>query len=174
VPLEPAGQVAAAILAYVVPRVLYAWEHPQIPEQQVLNDVMRVFHHPAIRDQKNELHRNMFDVVQRWTNQLPDRGASLNKILGSDGVKKGLNHSGDSHDHGLLGIGSGKIHGYGSHSKVSGSEWEKRRKRKDKVGKTRDIEEKEYGVSGSSAGYGAGDYYDGGGHRERQVRVNSG
>jgi hypothetical protein len=172
VPSEPAGQVAAAILAYVVPRVLYAWEHPQIPEQQILNDAMRVFHHPAIRDQKNELHRNMFDVVQRWTNQLPDRGASLNKILGSDGVKKGLNHSGDSHDHGLLGIGSGKIHGYGSHSKVSGSEWEKRGKRKDKAGKTRDIGEKGYGGSGS-AGYGADDYYDGGKLRERQVKANS-
>ncbi|KAH0565235.1 hypothetical protein GP486_001379 [Trichoglossum hirsutum] len=167
---EPAGQVAAAILVYVVPRVLYAWEHPQIPEQQVLNDVIRAFHHPAIRDQKNELHRIMFDVVQRWTTQLPDRGASLNKILGSDGVKKGLNHSGDTHDPGFLGMGSGRIHGYGSHSKVSGSEWEKRRKKKDKEGKTRGLEEDAYGVSGSSVGYRTGDYYDEGRHREREHR----
>ena len=161
---EPAGQVAAAILAYVVPRVLYAWEQPLIPEQQVLSDVIRAFHHPAIRDQRNELHRNMFDVVQRWANSLPDRGASLNKILGSEGVKRGLNHSGDSHDHGMLGMGmaSGRIHGYGSHSKVSGSEWEKRKKKRDQQGKTRDIGDEAYGASGSSAGYDAGGYYSGG------------
>ncbi|KAI9768335.1 MAG: hypothetical protein M1840_004943 [Geoglossum simile] len=161
---EPAGQVAAAILAYVVPRVLYAWEHPLIPEQQVLNDVIRAFHHPAIRDQRNELHRAMFDVVQKWANSLPDRGASLNKILGSEGVKKGLNHSGGSHDPGMLGMGmaSGKIHGYGSHSKVGGSEWEKRKKKRDQQGKTRDIRDDGYRVSEPPGGYGAGGYYSGG------------
>ncbi|KAH0542732.1 hypothetical protein FGG08_002871 [Glutinoglossum americanum] len=164
---EPAGQVAAAILAYVVPRILYAWEHPQIPEQQVIGDVIRVFHHPAIRDQKNELHRNMFEVLQRWTNSLPDRGASLNKILGAEGVKKGLNHTGGNHDYGPLGIAPGKIHGYGSHSKVSGSEWEKRKKRKE--GKTRDIDEA-YGASGSSARYSAEDYYSGGGYYDQDKR----
>lgn len=79
----------------------------------------------------------------------------MNKILGSEGVKKGLNHSGDAHDHGMLGMGmsSMHIHGYGSHSKVSGSEWEKRKKKRDQQGKTRDLGDEEYG---------AGSYYDGG------------
>ncbi|KAL8938683.1 MAG: hypothetical protein Q9211_003085, partial [Gyalolechia sp. 1 TL-2023] len=47
---EPAGQIASAILQYVAPRILYAWQHPDVPQDQVLNDIIRVFHHPAARD----------------------------------------------------------------------------------------------------------------------------
>lgn len=55
---EPAGQVATAILQYVAPRVVYAWDHPDVPVDEVLNDVVRVFHHPALRDRHVEIHRN--------------------------------------------------------------------------------------------------------------------
>ncbi|KAL1998850.1 hypothetical protein VTN02DRAFT_5484 [Thermoascus thermophilus] len=91
---EPAGQVASAILKYVVPRVLYAWQHVDIPVEQVLDDCMRVFHHPALRDMRNEAHRTMFEAVEKWVHSLPDRGASLNDILSAEGVKAGKNHTG--------------------------------------------------------------------------------
>jgi len=98
---EPAGQVAAAILQYVAPRIVYAWDHPDVPVDQVLNDVVRVFHHPAIRDSNCEVHRNMFDVVKRWVDGRSDRGRSLDTILSSESVRAGKNHSGDNdHSHG--------------------------------------------------------------------------
>lgn len=31
---EPAGRVAACILQYVAPRIVYAWEHPGVPVEQ--------------------------------------------------------------------------------------------------------------------------------------------
>ncbi|KAA6407711.1 MAG: hypothetical protein FRX48_08549 [Lasallia pustulata] len=93
---EPAGQVASTILQYVAPRIIYAWQHPDIPVEQVLADVTRVFHHPAIRDAHCELHRNMFDTVHHWAQSLPDRGACLHDILSSEGVRQGRNHKGDS------------------------------------------------------------------------------
>ncbi|PNS18395.1 hypothetical protein CAC42_6212 [Sphaceloma murrayae] len=93
---EPAGKVAACILQYAAPRILYAWEHPEVPEQQVLDDVVKVFHHPALRDERNEAHRNMFNVVQQWVQSRPDRGRDLDKILSSESVRAGKNHKAQS------------------------------------------------------------------------------
>ena len=42
-PNEPAGDVAAEIIKFIAPRVLYAWEHPDVPVQQVLADVNVIF-----------------------------------------------------------------------------------------------------------------------------------
>ncbi|KAL8781857.1 MAG: hypothetical protein Q9213_005798 [Squamulea squamosa] len=105
---EPAGQIASAILTYVAPRILYAWQNPDIPLDQVLNDIARVFHHPAARQHDCEIHQIMFSVVERWarSRQSPD----LNMILSSESVKAGKNHiGGDSegghggqHNHGGL------------------------------------------------------------------------
>ena len=104
---EPAGQVASAILTYVAPRILYAWQHPDIPLDQVLNDVVRVFHHPAARHHDCEIHQIMFSIVDRWARSR--QGPDLNSILSSESVKAGKNHiGGDSegqggqHNHGGL------------------------------------------------------------------------
>ena len=136
---EPAGQVASTILQYVAPRVIYAWQNPDIPVEQVLNDVIRVFHHPAIRDHNCEVHRDMFSTVERWARGRPDGGRNLDLLLSSQSVKDGKNHtvpqSQQSHSHGGLpsmpGLpnmgnvpGMGKIFGAGSHSKVAGAPWE--------------------------------------------------
>lgn len=118
---EPAGKVAASILQYVAPRVIYAWEHPEIPVVQVLQDVLRVFHHPAIRDDQSEIHRNMYETVKRWAHSRPNRGADLDQVLSSESVRQGKNHIGgnDEHSHGNFGMGN--FMGSGSHSKVKGS-----------------------------------------------------
>ncbi|KAH9865432.1 hypothetical protein J1614_009015 [Plenodomus biglobosus] len=104
---QPAGQVAVAILQYVAPRVIYAWDHPDIPVDQVLNDCMRVFHHPGLRDSRCEVHVNMFEVVKKWAHNY--HGKDLNNILSSQSVKDGKNHLGSNdhshgHSHGAPGI----------------------------------------------------------------------
>ena len=89
---SPAGQVAATILQYVAPRVIYGWDHPEVPEQEILNDVGRVFHHPAIRDHNIEIHRSMFSVVEKWSHSRPHGAPDLNHVLSSESVKAGKNH----------------------------------------------------------------------------------
>jgi Heterokaryon incompatibility protein Het-C len=92
----PAGAVAAEIVKFIAPRVLYAWQHPDVPVQQVLGDVEKIFHHPAIRDGRNEVHRAMFEAVQRWVREWKD--GDLNDILSSEGVKTGKNQkAGEGH-----------------------------------------------------------------------------
>lgn len=112
-----AGRVASTILQYVAPRVLYAWQNPGVPVDEVMKDIMRVFHHPALRDESLEVHRNMFNTVKKWVDEQPDRN-SLNHVLNSASVKAGRNHAGgegsrDLHEHGSL----------GGHGKTSGSIW---------------------------------------------------
>ncbi|KAL8738369.1 MAG: hypothetical protein Q9181_000840 [Wetmoreana brouardii] len=103
---EPAGQVASSILQYVAPRILYAWQNPDVPLEQVLNDIVRVFHHPAARDAGCEIHNTMFGVVERWARSW--QGPDLNSILSSESVKAGKNHigsdsaGGGQHNHGGL------------------------------------------------------------------------
>ena len=99
---EPAGQVATMILQYVAPRVIYAWQHPDISIDQVTDDVLRAFHHPALRNNRLEIHNNMYQVVERWARGHPD----CDRLLSSESVKTGKNLTGsveessNSHFHG--------------------------------------------------------------------------
>ncbi|KAK6610976.1 heterokaryon incompatibility protein Het-C [Botrytis cinerea] len=52
-----AGRVASTILQYVTPRILYAWQNPGVPVDEVMNDILRTFHHPALRDEHVEIHK---------------------------------------------------------------------------------------------------------------------
>ncbi|CAN9148526.1 unnamed protein product [Alternaria alternata] len=113
----PAGQVAVAILQYVAPRVIYAWDHPDVPVDEVLNDCMRVFHHPALRDPHCEVHNEMFKVVEKWARNY--NGKDLNQVLSSESVKAGHNHSGGNdhstgHSHGAVNMSSFGGHSHGS------------------------------------------------------------
>lgn len=138
----PAGEVAAAVLGYVVPRIVYAWENPATPVDLVLNDIVRVFHHPALRDPNAEIQNIMFSAVQKWVERLPDRGASLNDCLSSEGVRAGKNHEG--------GVFAGGHEG--GHGKTKGGEWEKTKKKKDGKGKKNDPFAGIPGVSSTSGG----------------------
>jgi len=118
----PAGEVAAAVVTFVVPRVLHAYENPNFPIETVLHDICKVFHHPALRDPNCDIQQGMFNIVTEWTKRLPDRGASLDDILSAEGVRAGKNHSG--------GVFAGHGHSHDGHGKVHNSEWDKAKKSK--------------------------------------------
>lgn len=112
---EPAGLVAVAILQYVAPRVIYAWDHPDVPVDQVLDDCIKVFHHPTLRDNRCEAHVNMYEVVKKWAHGY--RGKDLNHILSSESVRAGKNHSGENdHSHGGHAHGAAGMQGFSSYS----------------------------------------------------------
>ncbi|GAP83701.1 putative heterokaryon incompatibility protein Het-C [Rosellinia necatrix] len=101
-----AGRVASTILKYVVPRVLYAWENPGVPVDEVVNDVLRAFHHPALRDERVEIQRDMFNTVRQWANEYPRRH-ELDRLLGSESVRAGKNHIQSGHKDGSRGHSHG-------------------------------------------------------------------
>src|ERR1700761_3825275 len=126
---DPAGHIASEVVRYVAPRIVYAWEHPDVPVHEVMDDILRVFHHPALRDNNIEIQHRMFNAVEQWVRNRPGGGSNLNQILSSESVKAGKNHiggpsgsssSGGVHSHGGFSF-SPSIPGFGSHSKVSGS-----------------------------------------------------
>ncbi|KOS20421.1 hypothetical protein ESCO_005446 [Escovopsis weberi] len=130
-----AGRVAATILQYTVPRILFAWENPQVPVDEVLNDILRAFHHPALRDEHVQIQRDMFLTVKRWADENPRRH-QLDHILSSESVRLGHNHilkdadrsrgfgpgsgPGCGHAHGGLAV---EVVSQPGHGKVAGSLW---------------------------------------------------
>lgn len=119
---QPAGEVASEILQYCAPRVIYAWDHPEVPVEQVMADISEVFHHPAARRPGAEVQQKMWSTVERWVHTRPGGSRDLHERLSSESVKAGNNHTTgqNPHQHGQPGLDS-KIFGGGSHSKVSGS-----------------------------------------------------
>jgi Heterokaryon incompatibility protein Het-C len=125
---DPAGKIASEVVRYVAPRIVYAWEHPDVPVHEVMTDILRVFHHPAFRDNNIEIQHRMYNAVEQWVRNRPGGGSNLNQLLSSESVKAGKNHTGGgqdpsaphTHSHGGFSF-SPSIPGFGSHSKVSGS-----------------------------------------------------
>ncbi|KAI1825433.1 heterokaryon incompatibility Het-C [Xylaria intraflava] len=127
-----AGRVAATVLQYVVPRILFAWDNPGVPVDEVVDDVIRAFHHPAIRDERIQIQKDMFNTVRKWANEHPRRH-ELDRILSSESVRTGKNHTqsgqGDSHGHSHGGgIFDGGIEQLG-HGRPKGSLWDQCAKR---------------------------------------------
>ncbi|KAK7977966.1 hypothetical protein PG988_005456 [Apiospora saccharicola] len=128
-----AGRIAATVLQYAVPRILYAWENPGVPVDEVVNDVTRAFHHPALRDERTEIHREMFHTVRKWADEYPRRH-ELNHVLGSQSVKDGKNHilqgqgnanRGHSHGGGIFDGGVGDMNSNRGHGRPTNSLWSK-------------------------------------------------
>ena len=107
---EPAGHVAAEILTFVAPRVLYAWQNAGVPLERVMADVESVFHHPALRDEGGmEVHRMIFGAVRAWVDGLGDGAGRLNEVLSSEGVRAGRNLSGVSEHAGHAAQSGGQV-----------------------------------------------------------------
>lgn len=146
------GRVAVTILQYVVPRVLYAWEHPGVSVSEVCEDVLRAFHHPALRDQNCEIQRNMFSTVKKWVDENPDRNR-INHILSSESVKAGRNHSGgnihDGHSHSHTGGNSHSA--FGGYGEAAGKVWGKIQSRD--LSEMRDDGSRSRGISPQPEGF---------------------
>lgn len=117
------------MLTNLISRVLYAWEHTGVPVDEVVNDVLRAFHHPAIRDEHIQIQKDMFETVRQWANEY-SRNHDLNSTLGSESVKNGKNHiirhdqKSGGHNHGANDWSAWKnALGEVGHGKVAGSLW---------------------------------------------------
>ncbi|KAH7321211.1 heterokaryon incompatibility Het-C [Stachybotrys elegans] len=132
-----AGRVASTMLQYAVPRILYAWENPNVPVDEVVNDILRSFHHPALRNDSIQIQRDMFHTVKKWVDEHPRRH-EIDRMLSSESVKAGKNHSlkqsnntNRSVDHGPGGHSHSPydMMGEAGHGKVAGSLWAQIRSR---------------------------------------------
>lgn len=102
--------------------MIYAWENPGVPVDEVVNDVLRAFHHPAARNEHIEIQRDMFDTVRRWTQETPHRN-NLNHLLSSESVRHNKNHVLSDGSPANRSLGGGCGHGDGGHGKPAGSLW---------------------------------------------------
>ncbi|KAI5298355.1 hypothetical protein KEM55_003489, partial [Ascosphaera atra] len=87
---EPAGQIAAEVLKYAVPRVLRAWEDEAVDVSETVEDCVHIMHHPAIRNHRSEAHNAMFKVVKEWAQAKP--AGWIDRVLSAESVKENKNH----------------------------------------------------------------------------------
>lgn len=145
-----AGRIAVTILQYTVPRILYAWENTGVPVDEVVNDILQSFHHPALRNESIEVQRDMFKTVKKWVDEHPRRH-DIDSALSSESVKKGKNHILHKGQGGnTRGVdGHGHSHGafeqLGGHGKTTGGLWSQVR--------TRDLDAMEGRDGDPSSGY---------------------
>jgi hypothetical protein len=100
-----AGLVACATVRFVVPQIVDSWSDSGKDVRQVVDNILQVFHHPALRDENREGQKAMFDTVRNWWEGKNDSEKEhLKEILSFDGVKDGKNHEGEGaeggHSHG--------------------------------------------------------------------------
>lgn len=133
-------------------RIVYAWENPGVPIDEVVDDVLRAFHHPAIRDDRVQIQREMFDTVRAWSQETAIR-RELNQLLSSRSVKEGHNHilppSMRSSGGSSRALPGGCGHGDGGHGKPANSLWGKVQTSRDQSTSPRP------GSRPSSSGYGS-------------------
>lgn len=99
-----------------------------MPVDQIVNDVLRAFHHPALRDESIQIQRDMFATVRTWAQE---SRYPIDQLLSSESVKAGKNHilkttdnkgsGGGGHNHGTFGAFQDLVDM--GHGKVKGSLW---------------------------------------------------
>ncbi|CZS97058.1 related to Het-c protein [Rhynchosporium agropyri] len=96
-----AGQIACATVKFAVPRIVDSWSDESKDVRQTIDDILQVFHHPALRDENREGQKAMFETVKNWwENKDESDKEKFKQILSFDGVKAGNNHEGESEEGG--------------------------------------------------------------------------
>lgn len=119
---EVAGRVATESVKFAVPLIVAGWEDSNRDANQICDEILQIFHHPALRDENKQGQRAMFEVVQNWWNEKDDgMKQHFTEALSKQGVREGKNHEGEDpnpgpggcgHSHG--GMGGRQDHGQSS------------------------------------------------------------
>jgi len=112
---EVGGRVASEIVRFAVPQITAAWDNKDLDANGVVDEILQVLHHPALRRGEGQLR--MFEVVKSWWEEKNhSEQATLRDALSKEGVKDGRNHVGDdpvggpggkNHSHNSCGHGHG-------------------------------------------------------------------
>ncbi|KAI9699504.1 MAG: hypothetical protein M1820_007135 [Bogoriella megaspora] len=95
---EPAGRVASAVLSWVVPQLINAWDDERVDPTRTINRIINgVFHHPAMRQYGDDGARDgrnaMFSTVEHWWRQKDEREKQeFRRKLSREGVERNENH----------------------------------------------------------------------------------
>lgn len=135
-----AGRVASEAVKFATPLIVSAWEDNDKDSNQICDEILQIFHHPALRDSGKQGQRAMYETVENWWNEKDnDAKEHLKQALSKDGVREGKNHEGDDPNPGPGGCGH-------SHGGMKGSGASSHQNQ------SRNEEQSSYGGGGSSGG----------------------
>ncbi|CUS14189.1 unnamed protein product [Tuber aestivum] len=101
-----AGRVASATISFAVPLVVSAWDDSNKDTRQIIDDILQVFHHPALKDENRAGQHAMFEAVKKWWEEKDEsQRHHLEEALSKQGVRDGKNHEGEDPNPGPGGCG---------------------------------------------------------------------
>jgi len=118
----PAGRIASEVVRYAGQAIAECWDDEHKNVDEVLNDVVRCLHHPALRDQGHRGQSKMYEAVEKWWNELDGNTQDhFREALSREGVKEGKNHDGEDHS----GAPGGRTHSHSgcAHSHGAGASY---------------------------------------------------
>lgn len=92
---EPAGNIAKIVVAYTTPLIVQAWDNEHIDPNSVVDQVLEVFHHPAVAQTSVQI--SMKAVMSTWIESQSNKTQVL-QSLGACGVRNGANHIDSKHN----------------------------------------------------------------------------
>lgn len=92
---EPAGNIAKIVVAYTTPLIVQAWDNEHIDSNSVVDQVLEVFHHPAVA--QTPIQISMKAVMNTWIESQSNKTQVL-QGLGACGVRNGANHIDSKHN----------------------------------------------------------------------------
>ena len=60
-----AGRVASAAVSFAVPPIVRAWHDSNRDPRKIIDEILLVFHHRALRDKNKAGQRAMFEAVKQ-------------------------------------------------------------------------------------------------------------
>lgn len=94
---QPAGLVATVTTNWTTQQVVRCWDDPNLNEEQCIDEILSIMHHPAFPRKKTIIQEYMFNIVESWWNaNPPEEKARLRSKLTKESV-----NSRDHEDHTL-------------------------------------------------------------------------
>ncbi|KAH6646959.1 heterokaryon incompatibility Het-C [Truncatella angustata] len=93
---QPAGLVGTVTTNWTTQQIVRCWDDPSIDEDQAIDEILTVLHHPAFPKKKTPIQQYMFDTVKGWWEACrPEEKERLRAKLTKESVK---NRGHEDHD----------------------------------------------------------------------------
>ncbi|KAJ7103095.1 Het-C-domain-containing protein [Mycena belliarum] len=87
---EPAGKIAVVVVEHSVKIIVKAWSDHGDPSQAI-DAILEAFHHPYYADGRSTIQNDMFQVMERWFQDLGDQTRDTLQALTKESVREGKN-----------------------------------------------------------------------------------
>lgn len=111
----PAGMLATVTTNWTTQRIVHCWDDETVDEQQTIDEILQILHHPSFPIKKSDIQTYMAAVVEKWWSDLSDDAKeTARRMLHVDSVQKRGHEDHELSTKDVIGkrVGPGEFPGY--------------------------------------------------------------